>query len=248
MRLRPTRSGTLVGLALLLMWVPRAASAQSIIGGLVTDATGAVLPGVTVEASSPALIEKLRTVVTDAGGRYTIVDIRPGVYTVTFTLPGFSTVKREGIEVASNVSVPLNAQLKVGAVAETVTVSGSTPVVDVQQAAQREVLTREALDAFPSARVYYSTGAIVPGLKMTRPDMGGTASLGTEVYLLAHGKGQAENVFEVDGLDVRNARQDGNTQPTNFGIVQEVTYQTSAIGAVSQPGLVLVLFHDDDLG
>ena len=215
-------------LVALLIMIPRAIFAQSTIAGLVTDTTGAVLPGVTVEASSPALIEKVRTATTDGEGRYTIANIRPGLYAVAFTLAGFSTVKRDGIEVASNVSVPLNVQLKVGALEETVTVSGATPVVDVQQAAQRQVLARDVLDALPTARALYSTGAIVPGLKLTRPDMGGTASVATNVYLQARGKAFSENAIEVDGMDIRNVRQDGNTQPINFAAAQEVTYQTSS--------------------
>ena len=110
----------LVGLALVLTLLPRAVSAQSAIAGLVTDTTGAVLPGATVEAASPALIEKVRTAVTNSDGRYSIVDIRPGVYTVTFTLQGFSAFKREGIEVVANVNVPVNAELKVGTISETI--------------------------------------------------------------------------------------------------------------------------------
>src|ERR1700682_2366889 len=98
----------LVGLALVLTLLPRAARAQSAIAGLVTDTTGSVLPGVTVEASSPALIEKVRTAVTNSDGRYSIVDLRPGVYAVSFTLQGFSSLKREGIELAANVNAPVN--------------------------------------------------------------------------------------------------------------------------------------------
>ena len=121
-----------VALTLLL---PATGRAQSTIYGLVTDISGAVLPGVSVEAASPVLIEKARTSQTDAQGRYSIVDLRPGMYSVTFTLSGFTTVKRDGIEVTSNVNVPLNVEPKIGTVEETVTVSGQAPVVDVQAAA-----------------------------------------------------------------------------------------------------------------
>src|SRR6185295_11199332 len=96
-----------------LFVLPSSAAAQSTIAGLVTDTTGSILPGVTVEAASPALIEKVRSAVTDGQGRYSIVDLRPGVYTVTFGLPGFSTVKRDGIEVASDTNVPINVELRV---------------------------------------------------------------------------------------------------------------------------------------
>src|SRR5437870_8443383 len=111
-----------------LLLLPAPAMAQlgsSGIAGVVRDATGAVLPGVTVEAASPALIEKVRTVVTDGEGQYKIVDLRPGTYTVTFTLPGFSTVKREGIELTTGFTATVNGELKVGAVAETLTVTGA---------------------------------------------------------------------------------------------------------------------------
>ena len=105
--------------------LPTTARAQSAFAGVVKDATGAVLPGVTVEASSPALIEKVRSVTTDANGLYRIENLRPGTYTITFNLPGFSAVKRDGVELPSNFISTINADLKVGAMEETVTVSGS---------------------------------------------------------------------------------------------------------------------------
>jgi Carboxypeptidase regulatory-like domain len=122
------------------------AHAQSQIGGVVKDASGAVIPGVTVEAASPALIEKVRTVVSDDRGVYLIVDLRPGTYTVTFTLEGFQTFKRESLELPSNFTATVNAEMKVGALEESVTVSGSSPVVDVQTTANPQVLNREVLD------------------------------------------------------------------------------------------------------
>src|SRR5688572_8549316 len=119
-------------LVAVIFLVPAVSSAQSAIAGLVTDTTGAILPGVTVEARSPALIEQTRTVVSDGNGRYRIEDLRPGTYSVHFTLPGFSAYVREGIQLESNFTAPINAQLKVGSLEETVTVSGQSPVVDVQ--------------------------------------------------------------------------------------------------------------------
>ena len=120
---------SLVRLAAVLvafLFLPSLASAQSAITGLVRDATGAVLPGVTVEAASPVLIEKVRTVVSDGEGRYTVENLRPGTYTVTFTLAGFSTLKREGVELPGNFTMTLNADLRVGAVAESVSVTGAS--------------------------------------------------------------------------------------------------------------------------
>src|SRR4051795_1993931 len=127
--------------------LPSAAHAQSAIAGVVRDTSGAVLPGVTVEAASPSLIEKTRTVVTDASGQYKIVDIRPGAYTVTFSLAGFATVKREGFDLSANFTASINAEMKVGGLEETITVSGAAPIVDVQTTQQREVLGRAVLDA-----------------------------------------------------------------------------------------------------
>ena len=130
--------------------MPAATYAQGSIAGSVKDTSGAVLPGVTVEASSPALIEKIRAVVTDGTGQYKIVDLRPGTYAVTFTLAGFNTVKREGIELAGSFTATVNADMKVGAVQETITVTGESPIVDVQNSAQQRVLGDEVIDAIPT--------------------------------------------------------------------------------------------------
>src|SRR5258706_7418291 len=105
---------------------------QASITGVVRDSSGAVLPGVTVEASSPALIEQSRSVVTDGTGQYRIVDLRAGRYVVTFTITGFTIVRREGIELTATFVATINADLRVAAVAETVTVTGESPIVDVQ--------------------------------------------------------------------------------------------------------------------
>src|SRR5688572_30456898 len=100
------------------MLAPAAAWAQlagsSGIAGVVRDSSGGVLPGVTVEASSPALIEQARTAVTDGQGRYSLVELRPGMYAVTFTLPGFSTTRREGIDLGPNFTATVNADMRVG--------------------------------------------------------------------------------------------------------------------------------------
>ena len=130
---------------------PLAASAQSIIAGTVRDTSDAVLPGVTVEASSPVLIERTRVAVTDDLGRYRIIDLRPGTYSITFTLPGFSSVKRDGIVLPANFTASVNVELGVSAIAETVTVSGASPLVDVQSATARQVLNRELLDLYGAA-------------------------------------------------------------------------------------------------
>src|SRR6476660_9757107 len=146
-----------------LLALPTTAYAQSAFAGVVKDATGAVLPGVSVEAASPALIEQVRTVTTDANGAYRIENLRPGTYTLTFSLPGFSSVKREAVELASNFTATINAELKVGAMEETVTVSGESPVVDVQSNVKAQVLSREVLDSVPNAHTIQSVGQLVVG-------------------------------------------------------------------------------------
>src|SRR5882762_2661478 len=239
MRFVVLRVGTLAGLALVLILLPRTAAAQSTIAGLVTDSSGAVLPGVTVEAASPALIEKVRNAVTNSEGRYSIIDLRPGTYVMTFMLPGFNTVRREGLDLGANVDLPVNAELRVGAVEETVTVSGVTPVVDVQQAAQRAVLTREVLDALPTARTFLDAGAIAVGVKMTAPDLGGTA-LGQGSYLTVRGKSSGDDSVEIDGIDMRIANGVSQSGYNNFAMVQDVSYQTSAIAADSPGGGVRI--------
>src|SRR5262245_27282218 len=127
---------TVRGLTLLawLVSIPSAAMAQGVIAGSVRDSSGAVLPGVSVEAASPALIEKVRSTISDGTGQYRIEDLRPGIYTVTFILQGFSTFRREGVELTGSFTATINAEMKVGALAETITVSGESPIVDIQNA------------------------------------------------------------------------------------------------------------------
>ena len=151
--------GVLVVASLLL--APAVTSAQAI-GGTVTDTTGSVLPGVTVEARSPALIEQVRTVFTNAAGQYQIVELRPGTYNVTFTLTGFGALVREGIELTGGFTATIDVQLRVGAVSETITVKGATPLVDVQNVTQHRVATREIIDAIPAARSFQGLGVLIP--------------------------------------------------------------------------------------
>src|SRR5215216_6299073 len=143
-------------LLVLIVLVPSMASAQASITGVVKDASGAILPGVTVEASSPVLIEKSRAAVTDGSGQYRIIDLRPGTYIVTFTLPGFTTIKREGIELTGTFVATINADMRVGAVEETITVTGEAPIVDVQSIRRQAVVSGEVITAIPSSRSYAS--------------------------------------------------------------------------------------------
>src|SRR5438445_3848551 len=182
--------------------VPSALYAQASITGVVKDPSGAVLPGVTVEATSPALIEKVRSVVSDGTGQYRILDLRPGSYTVTFTLTGFSTVKREGIELTGSFTATVNADLKVGAVAETIIVTGETPVVDVVNAKQLETVSGETLGAIPTARLYHSIATLVSGVSVSgSQDVGGLAGPVTVTFNMRGGPGN-EGRLTLDGLSL----------------------------------------------
>ena len=147
--------------------IPAISNAQALgtIAGAVKDASGAILPGVTVEASSSALIEKVRTVVTDGAGQYRIVNLPPGNYTITFALPGFSTVKREGIEVSPNFTSNIDADLRVGAVEETITVTGESPIVDIQSSAQTRAMTDQAFKELPTGGSWIQMAALVPAVR-----------------------------------------------------------------------------------
>jgi len=226
----------LIGLTLTIALLPGAVLAQSSIAGGVTDGTGGVLPGVTVEATSEALIEGVRTGFTDGQGRYTIIDLRPGVYTVTFTLAGFSTLAREDIEVIAGATVPIDGQLAVGSLQETITVSGATPVVDVQQATQRAVIDRETLDALPSNRTTHTVGMVIPGMKMTGSMVGGAGNTIVQQYITARGKSQIQNTSQVDGMDTRMIRGGGNLPYDNFGMAQEVSIETNPTTAETAGG------------
>src|SRR5438445_4568610 len=123
--------------------LPSLAFAQGTLPGTVRDESGGVLPGVSVEAASPVLIEKVRTAVTDGPGQYRITLLNPGTYSLTFRLSGFNIVKREGIELSGTATLTIPADMRIGTLAETVTVSGETPVVDVQTARRETVLNAD---------------------------------------------------------------------------------------------------------
>jgi hypothetical protein len=158
------RCASVFVVAALALVFPTSLFAQASIAGVVRDTSQAVLPGVTVEAASPALIEKVRSVVTDGSGVYRITDLRPGAYTVTFTLPGFSSVKREGVQLAGDGTFQVSVELRVGALEETITVTGEAPVVDVQNVRTQSVLSDETLAAIPSTRNYESLHILVTGV------------------------------------------------------------------------------------
>ncbi len=213
---RSTSLAPIFTLLILGLLVAPEASAQQAAGiaGVAKDATGAALPGVTVEASSPALIEKVRSTVTDGEGQYRIIDLRPGTYDVTFTLPGFSTVRREGIVLTAGFTAAINADMKVGALEETVTVTGATPLVDTVNARQQLSVTDDVLDALPTGTTGISNlAAFTPGLTTTAgSNVGGAAGTYNSSSVIGstfHGKSSA--ITQYDGMSINNTVRPGAT-------------------------------------
>jgi hypothetical protein len=213
------------------------ALAQSAINGQVRDNTGAVLPGVTVEVASPAIIEGTRSVVSDGQGRYSVVELRPGTYTVTFTLTGFSRVIREGIQLPSNFTATVDATMNVGALEESITVSGEAPVVDVTQVSRTQVLNSQALESIVNSGSIWTQGALLSGVQMTGVDVGGS-QYSSDLQLAAHGASSIHSLYMVDGLPVQNIQSDGGDSSNYYAEVSnlEVTIGTSGATAESSVG------------
>src|SRR5262245_49140939 len=210
----------------LVILLPAVAFAQAAITGVVKDASGAVLPGVTVEAASPALIEKVRSVVTDDTGQYRIVDLRPGNYTVTFTLTGFSTVRREGIALSGDFVATVNGDLKVGTLEETITVTGESPIVDVQSVKVQKIIDREIIAAIPSSRNASGIQALIPGMS-TGGDSGGiTGGTGGSAGNI-HGGRASDSRTLHDGINTGWAGANSNAAISNVAGSQEIVLTTS---------------------
>jgi len=225
--------------------VPVAASAQtSAISGTVRDASGGVLPGVTVEASSPALIEKTRSTVTSGSGTYSILALRPGTYTVKFELPGFSNVIREGVVLTSDFTATINVDLKVGTLEETLTVTGESPIVDTSNITQRVVMTAEVRDALPTGRNIQAVGIMIPGTTLAQGgggalsrDVGGSGNLQQSPLQY---RGSGDTVQTIEGLRLNNLCAQGAYSGVywNDGSFEEFSYVTGADSAeVGQGGM-----------
>ena len=218
---------------------PATAFAQATIAGIVRDTSGAVLPGVTVEASSPALIEKVRSVVTDASGQFQIVNLVPGTYSVTFMLPGFNTVTRSGVELSGSFAAKIDAELRVGAVEETITVTGETPIVDVQNTRRQSVMSREIIDEIPTSRTAYDMAVLIPGVSrgLTSQDVGGTSTavIGS---VSVHGSRGGDQIVMRNGIETVGQSGSGFSTPVNINPVgtQEVNVDTASAGAEHTTG------------
>jgi hypothetical protein len=208
---------------------PSLAYAQASIAGVVRDTSGAVLPGVTIEASSPALIEKVRSVVTDSSGQYRIIDLRPGTYSVTATLPGFSTVKRDGIELTGSLTATIPIEMRVGGVEETITVTGDTPVVDVQNVRRQTTLDNEVLTTIPTARSWAATAVLIPGI-ITQAGASADVQVTPQMTVFGGMGGRGnEGRMQVDGLGTGAALNGGgvSTYVADISNAAEVVTTTS---------------------
>jgi hypothetical protein len=235
--------GVLVIASLLL--AATVTSAQAI-SGTVTDATGNILPGVTVEARSPALIEQVRTAITNGSGQYQIVELRPGTYSVTYTLTGFSTLVREGIELTSGFTANIDAQLRVGTITETVIVTGATPLVDVQNVTKHTVATREIIDTIPAARSFQGVGVLIPGIVLggqtnnITQDVGGQSGQ-SHMTLAIHGGRTRDQTVHIDGMSTESPlREDSSGPYIPDSSFQEYVFDYAANAAETETGGVRV--------
>ncbi len=235
-------------LAAVISFAPMPSFAQSsatgVVAGVVKDTTGAVLPGVTVEAASPALIEKVRSVVTDESGNYKIVDLRPGTYTVTFTLPGFNTFKREGIELTGGFTANVSPEMRVGGMEETVTVTGASPIVDVQNVRAQNVISAQVLNDVPTARNFIGMTALTLGASggggFTGPsgnrDVGGNNGEGVTAPQI-HGS-RTDGALNIEGMKTNSLSATGASRRfhPNQAAIQESVLETGSQTAETETG------------
>src|SRR6187399_2582446 len=235
----------------LCLIVPATAYAQASFSGIVRDTSGAVLPGVTVEASSPVLIEKIRSATTDGEGRYVIQDLRPGTYRLSFTLPGFKLVVRDAVELLGTSVVTINAEMSVGTVEETITVSGDTPTVDLQSTTRQVSITQEIVTQLPSSRNPFALGVLIPGVQQSfgSRDVGG-AVVAEVAALAANGGRTGDQRMMVNGVALSSGIAGGwggGAVPNATGTA-EFAIDVSAVDAQAATGGVRINFIPRDGG
>ena len=241
-----TRVASVVVMSFLLVPV---AYAQGTLAGVVRDTSGAVVPGVTVEAASPVLIEKVRTSVTDGSGQYRIVDLRGGTYVVSFALTGFATIRKEGVQLLGENIVTMNAEMRVGAVSETVTVTGETPAVDIKNTTRQQVITKNVIDSLPTGRNYSSLGVLIPGVNTSAQDAGGARG-DTMAQLTIHGSRPGDQRVMQNGVNTMTLQVNGDRgiAVPNPGMASEVTVDTSGMSAEQSQGGIRINYIPRDGG
>jgi hypothetical protein len=234
----------------LAVTLPSVALAQASMTGTVRDTSGAVLPGVTVEAASPVLIEKQRAAATDGNGRYQLVDLRPGEYTVTFSLAGFAAVKRERVILSGSSATSVDAELRLGSLEETVTVTGESPLVDVSSSSRQAVLSADTIDALPTARNYVTLARMIPAAVYNGTDVGGSnlQLVGGSVRL--HGSREQDQRVTLNGINTMTLQAGGNIggQIPDVGSASEVTVDHTSVSAELPTGGVRINFIPRDGG
>ena len=230
--------------------LPSTASAQASLTGVVRDSSGAVLPGVTVEAASPVLIEKVRTTVTDGSGRYQLIDLRPGAYTVTFTLAGFNAARREGVTLSGSAASVVDSELRVGSLEETITVTGDAPTVDVSTTSRQAVLSADTIDALPSARNYVTLARMIPSAVYNGTDVGGSNLQLVGGSVRIHGSRDQDQRVTLNGINTMTLQAGGNIggQIPDVGSASEVTVDHTAVSAELPTGGVRINFIPRDGG
>jgi len=234
-----------------LLLMPSVAYAQGAIAGTVKDPSGAVLPGVTVEAASPVLIEKTRSVVSDGSGNYRIEDLRPGTYTVTFTLSGFNTLKRDELLVSGSAVTTVEATLRVGSVEETITVTGESPIIDTTNTRKQVVLDHDAVQNLPSSRQYFTLARMAAGTSGGGGDVGGSAGIAdVGQSLTAHGSKAVDQRVMLNGVSIMTLQAGGNIggQQPDVGSAAEIAIDTSSLSAEGPTGGVRINFIPKDGG
>jgi hypothetical protein len=223
---------TLAWLALL----PATTHAQSSITGVVTDSSAGALPGVAVEAASPVLLEKVRSAVTDGAGVYRLENLPPGTYTITYTLQGFTTTRREGLQLAGNFTATVNTEMRIGALEESIVVTGESPVVDTQSTAKATVVDRELLDLLPTGRTAQTAGALIHTTVMGSVDVGGTGAMAQNHQTTA-GMAEGDLTVTLDGIQLQGFCGNGSSQayhsPINY---EEIVFEAASAGADQSGG------------
>jgi hypothetical protein len=243
----------LLALALfVILPAAHAAAQEATITGVARDVSGGFLPGVSVRVSSPALIERVRTATTDGAGQYRITNLVPGLYSIIFTLPGFTTVRRDAIELLAETTVAINADMTVSQVQETIVITAASPVVDTQNVATRTVMTRDVMDAIPTGRNIQAIGIMIPGTALSlgggaalSRDVGGSGGLQQSPLIF---RGNPDSVQTVEGLRLNNLCANGAYSGNywNDGMFQEISYSTGADSAeMGQGGLRINMIPKD---
>ncbi len=231
--MRPNGIRNVILVAALFVCAPAETWAQSSIVGVVKDTSGALLPGVTVEAASPALIEKVRSVVTDSQGLYSIIDLRPGVYTVTFSLPGFQTSRREGLDLPSAFTATVDAELRVGSIAETLTVTGEASVVDLRSSGRQQTVSNELLSSVPTGSTPQSYAVLLPSVTLGLGNI--TTAPNSFRWADMSFRGTRGASTSMDGFDTSHRLNgEGSQYQVNEGMVQEIVVSLGSAGAETQ--------------